>query len=317
MLNSHDSDLSANTFSRRDLLKVLGAAAIAFNLPVNTLFAASKGTIVRKIPATGEKLAIMGLGTSRTFDIDIGRIDQTSFVELLQSFFDRGGQLIDSSPMYGNSESVVGELIKRVSNKDGYFAATKVWTDGKKRGIDQMNSSLEKMGVDVMDLMQIHNLRDWKTHLQTLREWKEQGKIRYIGITTSHGRDHGELAKILKTETFDFVQFTYNILDREAEKTLFPIVRDKGIATVINRAYRRGDLFRMVKGKALPDWANEFDCASWGQFFLKFVGGHPGVTNIIPATTKLRHMADNMAAGCGRLPDSQMRQRMIHYIESI
>ena len=199
-----------------------------------------------------------------------------------------------------------------------YFAATKVWTNGKQQGINQMTSSMAKMGVEVMDLMQIHNLKDWQTHLQTLNDWKQQGKIRYTGITTSAGRNHDDLAEILKSHDFDFVQFSYNLKNRKAEQTLFPIVRDKGIAVLINEPYHGGNLFRKVRNQEfLPDWAAEFDCASWGQFFLKFIGSHPDVTCIIPATSKVEHMTDNMAAGFGRLPDSEMRQRMIDYMESI
>lgn len=303
--------------SRRDLLKTAAVLAITLNLPPRALMALVKERITKNIPVSGEKLALMGVGSSRTFDVAVDKIPDTELVAVMQSFFDNGGQCIDSSPMYGNAETVIGELIKQVTGKQELFAATKVWTNGRQNGIDQMNASMAKMGVKVMDLMQIHNLRDWQTHLQTIREWKDEGKIRYTGITTSHGRSHNELAQILKQEKFDFVQFTYNIEDRMAEKTLFPIVRDRGIATLINVPFQRGRLFGKVSGKVLPDWAAEFDCGSWGQFFLKFVGSHPDVTCIIPATTKVRHMADNMAAGFGRLPDAAMRKKMIEYMEKM
>ena len=259
----------------------------------------------------------MGLGSSVTFDVNPEEIEALQLGRVMQAFFDNGGQLIDSSPMYGKAESVIGELLRQVTNRDGLFSATKVWTWGREEGIAQMQRSMELMGVEVMDLMQIHNLRDWEVHLQTLREWKEQGKIRYIGITTSHGRDHDALERILTTEPFDFVQFSYNIIDRVAEQRLLPIAADRGIATLINRPFQRGDLFRKVKGKALPDWAAEIDCASWGQIFLKFIAAHPAVTCIIPATAKLKHMVDNMAAGYGRLPDEAMRQKMIQYVEGL
>lgn len=303
--------------SRRDVLKTAAVLAAAFNLPIRALMALTRERITKSIPVSGEKLALMGVGSSRTFDISIDEIPNTELVAVMQSFFDNGGQCIDSSPMYGNAETVIGELLKRVTGRKDLFAATKVWTNGRQNGIDQMNASMAKMGVKKMDLMQIHNLRDWQTHLQTIREWKDQGRIRYTGITTSHGRSHSELAQILKKEKFDFVQFTYNIEDRMAEKTLFPIVRDRGIATLINVPFQRGSLFSKVSGKPLPEWAAEFDCASWGQFFLKFIGSHPDVTCIIPATTKVRHMADNMAAGFGRLPDAGMRKRMIEYMEKV
>ncbi|MCZ6663529.1 MAG: aldo/keto reductase, partial [Actinobacteria bacterium] len=273
--------------------------------------------IKRAIPSTGEMLPVMGMGSSRTFDISLDDTTRTQLGEVLQRFFDHGGTLIDSSPMYGSAESVLGELLQGVSNKDVLFAATKVWTDGKESGIQQMGQSMERMHVDRFDLMQIHNLRDWKIHLKTLRDWKEQGKIRYIGITTSHNRAHDELIEALKAERFDFVQFSYNLGNRESEKRLLSLAKDKGIATLINRPFQRGELFQHVKGKSLPDWAGEFDCASWAQFFLKFVLSHPAVTCAIPATSKPRHMADNMAAGFGRLPDDAMRKRMIAHVESL
>jgi aryl-alcohol dehydrogenase-like predicted oxidoreductase len=181
----------------------------------------------------------------------------------------------------------------------------------------QMQESIRRMGVAVMDLMQIHNLRDWKTHLPTLREWKEAGKIRYIGITTSHGRSHAELMQIMRTENLDFVQFTYNLDDRAVEDSLLPLAADRGMATLINRPYQRGALFSKVKSQALPEWAAEFDCRSWGNFFLKFIVSHPAVTCVIPATAKVHHMQDNMAAGFGRLPDPGMRKRMVQYVGSL
>ena len=219
--------------------------------------------------------------------------------------------------MYGNAETVTGELLNALGHPPQLFAATKVWTYGKQQGIEQMQRSAERLDVKRIDLMQIHNLRDWQVQLETLREWKAAGKIRYIGITTSHGRYHGELETILQQQPFDFVQFSYNIDNRVAEQRLLPIAREQGIATLINRPYQRGSLFRKVKGQPLPDWVAEFDCASWGQYFLKFIASHPDVTCIIPATSKLKHMVDNMAAGYGRLPDAAMRKRMVAHLESI
>ena len=235
----------------------------------------------------------------------------------MQAFFDNDGQLIDSSPMYGSAETVTGALVKRAINRQGLFTATKVWTNGRGEGIKQMERSMRRLGVEQIDLMQIHNLRDWQTHIDTLVDWKTEGRIRYIGITTSHGRYHDELEEILLQLPLDFVQFSYNILNRTVEQRLLPIAREKGIATLINRPYQRGSLFRKVKDKPLPAWAAEFDCVSWGQFFLKFIAAHPAVTCIIPATSKLKHMVDNMAAGYGRLPDEPTRQRMIRLIETL
>ncbi len=204
-----------------------------------------------------------------------------------------------------------------MSRTPSLFAATKVWTDGEEAGIRQMENSLRKWGLRRFDLMQIHNLRDWRTHLKTLQEWKAEGKIRYLGITTSHGRFHRELLEILRSEPLDFVQFSYNIEDRSAEERLLPLAAERGLAVLINRPYQRGELFRKVKGKALPEWAAEFGCTSWGQFFLKFIASHPAVTCVIPATADPRHMRDNMAAGFGRLPDAAMRKRMLAYFASL
>ena len=303
--------------TRRHFLKSTGAESVLCSLVPGYLAAADSGVIKKTIPSTGERLSVIGLGTSRTFDVDSTTAAKSPLLEVMQTFIDNGGQLVDSSPMYGSAEAVTGALLERISNKQNLFTATKVWTNGKREGIDQMEQSMRRLGVDRIDLMQIHNLRDWQTHIETLREWKAEGKIRYIGITTSHGRDHDELEEILQQLPLDFVQFSYNILDRDIEQRLLPIAAEKGIATLINRPYQRGGLFRKVRGKSLPEWASEFDCASWGQFFLKFIVSHPDVTCVIPATSKLKHIVDNMAAGYGHLPDKPTRRRMIETIESL
>ncbi len=301
--------------ARRQFLKSTAAATLAYSL-LSQITTGSESRVIKKtIPSSAERLSVIGLGTSRTFNVSDSADSISPLVEVIQTFFDRGGQLIDSSPMYGNAESVTGALLDRVKNKQSLFTATKVWTNGKDEGTRQMQRSMQRMGVDHIDLMQIHNLRDWQTHIETLVDWKARGKIRYIGITTSHGRYHKDLEAIMRQQPLDFVQFSYNILDRAAEQRLLPIAQEKGIATLINRPYQRGSLFRLVKGKPLPEWAAEIDCVSWGQFFLKFIASHPGVTCIIPATSKLKHMADNMAAGYGRLPDEHTRERMIEYLE--
>jgi diketogulonate reductase-like aldo/keto reductase len=198
-----------------------------------------------------------------------------------------------------------------------YFAATKVWTKGEGRGIAQMEESARRMHVQMFDLIAVHNLKDWKTHLATLKRWKSEGRVRYIGITTSHGRFHEELLEIMRTEPLDFVQFSYNIGNLEAEKALLPLAQGRGIATMINRPFQRGDLFSRSRGKPLPDMAAELDCSSWGQFYLKFILGHPAVTCIIPATASPSHMADNMGANFGRVPDDAQRAEMLRIIESL
>lgn len=303
--------------SRRQLLLATGASALALVVTPEELSAATKTMHERAIPKSGEKLAIMGMGTSGTFDVSASEANLKQLTEVARIFFDMGGQLVDSSPMYGAAESIVGKTLARLKGKQPLFAATKVWADGKQAGIRQMQRSFRHLGVRRMDLMQIHNLRDWKTHLPTLRAWKDNGTIRYIGITTSHGRFHDELERLLKTEPLDFVQLSYNIVDREVEKKLLPLAQDKGVATLVNRPFQRGSLFRKVDGKPLPEWAAEIDCESWGQFFLKFAAGHPAVTCLIPATSKPKHMADNMNAGFGRLPDAKLRNKMVAYIESL
>ncbi len=303
--------------SRRTFIAAGGACALAAGFAPALLRASESAPIKKVIPASGEKLAVIGLGTSRTFEVDAASAAQSPLMAVMQTFFEQGGQLIDSSPMYGSAEAVTGALLKNIEDKSQLFTATKVWTYGKQDGIEQMQQSMRRLGVDRIDLMQIHNLRDWQIHLETLLEWKQAGKIRYIGITTSHGRYHRELERILGEQPLDFVQYSYNIIDRDIERRLLPLARERGIATLINRPYQRGSLFRKVRGKPLPAWAADFDCASWGQFFLKFVASHPGVTCVIPATSKLKHMVDNMAAGFGRLPDEATRRRMIDYVESL
>ena len=310
-------NLFEQEISRRQLLRA-GAAATTLAALGPTLALANTGSVIKKaIPSSGEQLSVIGLGTSRTFNVDSNRAVTSPLMEVMQAFFDNDGQLIDSSPMYGSAEAVTGALVDKASNKQGLFTATKVWTDGKQAGVEQMEQSMQRLGVAQIDLMQIHNLRDWRNHIDTLVNWKAEGKIRYIGITTSHGRYHDELEVLLEELPLDFVQFSYNILNRSVEQNLLPIARERGLATLINRPYQRGSLFRKVKDTPLPPWAAEFDCNSWGQFFLKFIVSHPAVTCAIPATSKLKHMVDNMGAGYGRLPDESMRQRMISYMETL
>jgi len=303
--------------SRRTFVGSLAAALAAAWLAPAGLRAAEKTLIRKAIPGPAETLPVIGLGSWQTFDVGSDEAALSALADVLQAFFANGGTLIDSSPMYGTSEQVIGELLSRVGHRDKLFAATKVWTDGKQAGIRQMEDSLQKWGISRFDLMQIHNLRDWQTHLKTLRVWKAEGRLRFTGITTSHGRSHRELEDILRKESLDFVQFTYNLEDRAAEKRLLPLAADRGMAVLINRPFQGGELFRKVKGKALPDWATECDCASWGQFFLKFIVSHPAVTCVIPATAKVHHLQDNMAAGFGRLPDTAMRKRMADYFAAL
>lgn len=303
--------------SRRRFVTSISVAMASLWLAPWQLKAAEAAMLRKTIPGTAESLPVIGLGSSRTFDVDADALAIADFVALIQEFFAQGGELIDSSPMYGSAEQVIGMLLNRPGDRDRLFAATKVWTDGEQAGITQMESSARKWGIDRFDLMQIHNLRDWQTHLNTLKTWKAEGKIRYIGITTSHGRNHRELEAILRQEAFDFVQLSYNIEDRSVEDRLLPLAADRGMAVLVNRPYQRGALFRAVKGKTLPDWATEFDCHSWGQFFLKYIVSHPAVTCVIPATTKLHHLQDNLAAGLGAQPDVAMRKQMQNFFAAL
>ena len=312
---------SQMNISRRTLLKALialGVSGSALTAPfINNLHASTQNKILKKIPSSGEMIPVIGFGTSRTFDA-LG--DDELMLQLkvvLQHFFNENGVFVDSSPMYGTAQAVIGKLLKQIKGAENLFSATKVWTYGKEEGIEQMEESRKLWGNKQFDLMQIHNLRDWEVHYETLKKMKEEGKIRYIGVTTSHGRFHDELEVLLETLPFDFVQLSYNIANRDVEERLLPIALDKGIAVIANRPYQRGDLFRKVRGKALPKWASDIDVNSWGQFFLKFVVSHPAVTCAIPATSKVKHLLDNMLAQVGQLPDAKIRKNMIYYFQSL
>ena len=301
--------------SRRQFISLAGALGIGLFLPGITF--ATSAPIYKTILKTGEKLPVIGMGTSRTFDAGNDVELLLRLEEVTQTFFDMGGGMIDSSPMYGSSQEVIGQLLAKMKAEKNLFAATKVWIKGRQEGLEQMEKSRQQWGVKDFDLMQIHNLVDWQTHLESLKQMKADGKIRYIGITTSHGRYHDQLKELLKKHDFDFVQLSYNIANRDAESPLLSIAQERGIAVIVNRPYQRGDLFRKVKGRPLPSWAQEFDCSSWGQYFLKYVVSHPAVTCAIPATTKVKHMKDNMLAGRGRLPTARQRLKMLKYFESL
>ncbi len=299
--------------TRRDLLQsslVATSAAVLASNGSMSVNAEPVGESIarRRIPKSGELLPCVGLGTSKTLDVDpkgeLGELEA-----MLRKFLALGGSLIDSSPMYGRAEAVVGRLLERVQRDDVFFA-TKVWTDkGRDAGIAQMEASAKSMGAKRIDLMQIHNLVDYKTHLATLREWKKDGKLRYIGATEMKRFD--EVERIVVEDGLDFIQIPYSMSERDVEARVLPAARDHGVAVLVMRPFQRAGLFDKVEGKPLPEWAKEFDCASWAQFFLKWVLGHPAVTCPIPATSKAEHAADNLAAGVGRLPDEALRKRML------
>lgn len=300
--------------SRRNLLTGLGALGIA-SIGRRPALAASDPVHAKPIPATGERLPVIGMGSWITFDVGDDAAARAQRVEVLRAFFDAGGALIDSSPMYLSSQEVIGHCLEHLPGKALLFAATKVWTMTRPLGIAQMEASQQLWGVDRFDLMQVHNLLDWETHLETLIEWKAQGRVRYIGVTTSHGRRDDELEKVMTGQPIDFVQFTYNILDREAEDRLLTLAAERGLAVIVNRPFRRGALFDILGRQPLPEWAGEIGCANWAQLFLKFIVSHPAVTCAIPATSRVDHMRENMGALSGPLPDAAMRARMIRYVE--
>jgi diketogulonate reductase-like aldo/keto reductase len=271
--------------------------------------------LTRLIPSSQEPLPVIGVGTWQTFDV----ADKTAprhLVDTLTTLRAAGGTVIDSSPMYGRAETVVG-LTAEVVAPDDFFYATKVWTQGREAGIRQMEDSLRKLRRPSIDLMQIHNLVDWQTHLATLREWKAAGKIRYIGLTHYTDAMHDQLAQILATEPVDFVQFNYSILDRHAKQRLLPAAAEHGVATLINRPFTEGSLLTKLRGKALPEWATELGISTWAEFLLKFIVAHPAVTCVIPGTRNPAHLTDNLKAGEGELPDAAMREKMAAFVRQI
>jgi aryl-alcohol dehydrogenase-like predicted oxidoreductase len=291
---------------RRNALQFLACAGAFAALPRRA--AAQASPLVRAIPASGEKLPVIGLGTWLTFDVGGDGPARGVRAAILRAFFAAGGRLVDSSPMYGSSEEVIGAA--RAPDAPGLFAASKVWTVGGLAGRRQMEVSRELWRVKRFDLLQVHNFLDWETHLPTLKAMKAEGRVRYIGVTTSHGRRHDLAERIMKSEKVDFVQFTYNLDDREAEKTLLPMAADRGVAVIVNRPFDGGALFGAKTATPLPGWAKEIDCRSWAEAFLKFVVSHPAVTCAIPATSQPAHLAENMRALAGPLPDAALRRRI-------
>ena len=271
----------------------------------------------RFIPSTGEAIPVTGIGSWKRFDVTNDSPEREDLKKILTLMHQHKATLIDSSPMYGRSEQVIGELTQETGLAGNFFYATKVWTSGKDAGIKQMKESMRKMNRSVMDLIQIHNLVDWQTHLKTLRQWKSEGLIRYTGITHYTTSFHAQLEQIIQKEPLDFVQFNYSIATRNAEKRLLPLAMDKGVAVIINEPLEKGKLFDKVKNKSLPSWAAGYDIQSWAGFFLKYIISHPAVTCVIPATSNPLHMEDNLVAGEGRIPDEKGRKKMVEYFDPI
>jgi diketogulonate reductase-like aldo/keto reductase len=296
-------------FARRDVLRLMaGLGAVMTGIPA---LGAGPGVLIeRPIPSSGEKLPVIGLGTWQTFDIDGDPAGRAQAREVLKLFVEGGGRVVDSSPMYGTAESVVGNLSAELGIQSKLFYATKVWTSGRDDGIRQMEASMTRLRVARIDLMQVHNLVDVRTHLATLREWKKAGKLRYIGITHYHAGAHAELENLVRSEELDFIQVNYSLTEPQAGNRLLPLAAERRVAVLVNRPFAQGDLFERVRGNPVPPWAAEFGCTTWAQFFLKWIVGHPAVTCVIPATRNPKHLADNLAAGSGALPDAAMRSRM-------
>lgn len=292
-------------------------AAAALLLTMPEARSAPAGLITRPIPRSGERLPVVGLGTYQAFDVPRDRLAQTELQAVLRRFIELGGKVVDSSPMYGQAEAAVGTLATALNAHKSLFLATKVWTSGRAAGIRQMEESLQLMQAKTIDLMQVHNLLDLKTHLPVLRDWKKSGRIRYLGITHYHAGAHAELEKLVKTGDFDFLQINYSLDEPEAESRLLSACADSGAATLINRPFSQAGLFSAVRGRPLPPWCADFDCSSWAQFFLKWIISHPAVTCAIPGTRRVSHLEDNMQAGIGRLPDAATRRRMAEFLRAL
>jgi diketogulonate reductase-like aldo/keto reductase len=265
----------------------------------------------RPIPSTKEMLPIVGLGTWETFDVTPKGEEQSQLKDVLKTLVSKGASVVDSSPMYGNAERIVGELSQELDINKQLFVATKVWTSGQAEGIKQMERSFLLFKRKTIDLLQVHNLMDWQTHLKTLNDWKEQGRVRYVGLTHYLDSAHETIESIITKHSIDFIQINYSVNSRNAEKRLLKVAADKNVAVLINRPFEEGALFNRVKGKPVPEWAKAFDCESWGQVFLKFILSNPHVTCVIPGTSKVKHLLDNLGAALGRLPSEKERQRIV------
>ena len=309
--------------SRRDALRLFGisatslaATAACSRIATSDIHVAPSSTplpgliLTKRIPASGETIPVIGMGTWQTFDVGPAPAERQPLESVLAEFSAAGGKLVDSSPMYGQSEEVVGDLSAKLHLRPKLFIATKVWTEGKADGVRQMEESMRKLQADPIDLMQVHNLVDVNTHLDTLTEWKSKGRVRYVGVTHYTASAYDAVAQVLTARKLDFLQINYSINEREAEQRLLPLAMERGVAVIANRPFAGGNLFSRLRSQPLPSWAKEIDCESWAQVLLKFVISHPAITCAIPATSKVEHLRDNMQAGFGKMPDAKLRLRM-------
>ena len=305
------------TISRREMLNITAGAGAAVALTRLPALAQPQELLTRAIPSSGDRVPAVGLGSARTFDV-ASPAERGPLKEVMRLFHELGGRVFDTAPTYGRSEQVAGELARELGLEREFFFATKISTGrGRQAGLDQQAASHRVWGRDVIDLNQVHNLRDTEIHLATIREAKAAGRTHYVGVTTSFSRQYEQMERVLRSETLDFVQLNYSLGEREAAERLLPIAQDRGIAVLVSEPYNVGRLFSAVSGRALPDWAAEFDARSWGQFFLKYILGHSGVTAVIPATSDPEHLVDNMGAGRGRFPDQVMRRRMEEFFDAL
>lgn len=305
--------------NRREFIKTGLAAGASIALPDFELFAQGAPLIQKKIPSSGELIPVIGLGTARRYEEIKTEAEKIPLRETIREFKELGGKVIDTSPSYGTAEAVVGEIVEGLKNREGLFLATKVSLRnlGREAGIEQIEQSFKKLWTNRIDLIAVHNLRDTQTQLRTLREMKQAGRIRYVGITTSFENQYQEFEQTIKNETLDFIQVDYALDNRNADERIIPLAGDRGMAVMINLPFGRGRLFNAVQGKKLPEWTSEFDCKTWAQFFLKYIVSHPAVTCAVPGMAKAEYVVDNLGAARGRLPDAAMRRRMEQFIDGV
>jgi aryl-alcohol dehydrogenase-like predicted oxidoreductase len=304
-------------WSRRELLKVgIGVGASIF-LSSTRLLAQGTSWIQRKIPLSGESLPVIGIGTARRYEAVTTEAERAPLREVLRQFKEMGGRVVDTAPSYGTAETVVGDLVAELKIRESLFIATKLGAHGRDAGIEQLEQSFKRLRTPTIDLIAVHNLQDTQTQLRTLREWKQAGRIRYVGITTSFERQHPEFEQTMRAEALDFIQVDYALDNRKADQRILPLAADRGMGVMINLPFGRGRLFTAVQGKSLPPWASEFDCSSWAQFFLKYIVSHPAVTCAVPGIAKVEYLVDNLGAAQGRLPDAAMRRRMESFIDGL
>ena len=303
-------------WNRRRTLCTLAAAGVSLFARPSLTFGQSRAILTRPIPSSGEQLPVVGLGSWITFNVGNDPVARDACAEVMKNFVEAGGRVIDSSPMYGSSQETIGYGLHRTGLTARVFAADKVWT-ASSRGREQIEQSRKNWQVARFDLLQVHNLLNWQEHLPTLFAMKAAGQLHYVGITTSEGRRHGEVEQLMRAHPLDFVQVTYNPVDREVEERILPLARERGISVIVNRPFREGTLVRAMSKQPVPPWAAEIDCASWAQLLLKFIVSHPAITCAIPATTRVDHVRENMSAAIGGLPDVSMRQRIVGAVERV